>query len=226
MHTRTEPRHLLHVFSTFAVGGPQIRFCTLANALGNSFRHSIVAMDGDFGCAVRLPPEVHWGALTIPVVKSRNLSVANIRQFRKVLRSVHPDLLLTYNWGAIEWALVNRWLGCAPHVHFEDGFGPEESSTVQLRRRVYTRRLALTGGSRVIVPSRALLSLATETWGLTKHRTVFIPNGVDIDRFDQPHDRSALCRFGVPADGIVIGTVAVMRPEKNLRRLISAFRLL
>ena len=36
----------LHVFATFAVGGPQVRFAALAAHLGDSWRHMIVAMDG------------------------------------------------------------------------------------------------------------------------------------------------------------------------------------
>lgn len=226
MPNGTDSLRLLHVFSTFAVGGPQMRFCTLANALGDLFQHTIVAMDGNFDCAVRLEPEVGWQPLAIPVTKSRTLAIANLRRFRRVLKNARPDLLLTYNWGAIEWALVNRWLPCAPHLHFEDGFGPDENPTVQLRRRVYTRRLALSGASRVIVPSRALSELATKKWGLDERRTLFIPNGVDIDRFNRPRNRTTLSRLGIQSGSIVIGTVAVMRPEKNLRRLIDAFRRL
>ena len=41
---------LLHVYSTFAVGGPQVRFAALANRFGRDFRHAIVAMDGNTAC--------------------------------------------------------------------------------------------------------------------------------------------------------------------------------
>ena len=37
---------LLHVFSTFAVGGPQMRFVALAAAFGPRYRHIVMAMDG------------------------------------------------------------------------------------------------------------------------------------------------------------------------------------
>ena len=47
MPTRT----LLHVFSTFTAGGPQIRFAALANHFGRAYRHIVVAMDG-VTCAV------------------------------------------------------------------------------------------------------------------------------------------------------------------------------
>ena len=37
---------ILSVFSTFATGGPQMRFAAIANHFGNAWRHEVVAMDG------------------------------------------------------------------------------------------------------------------------------------------------------------------------------------
>ena len=54
MTTEQRPRHLLHAFSTFQLGGPQARFVELANALGPMFRHTIVAMDNRFDAGERL----------------------------------------------------------------------------------------------------------------------------------------------------------------------------
>src|SRR6185436_12674346 len=42
---RQQP-HLLHVFSTFVPAGPETRTVRLIEAIGQEFRHSIVAMDG------------------------------------------------------------------------------------------------------------------------------------------------------------------------------------
>ena len=52
--TDRKPRTLLHAFSTFRVGGPQIRFCTLANRFGTAYRHVIFAMDACYECRDRL----------------------------------------------------------------------------------------------------------------------------------------------------------------------------
>lgn len=56
MSTRPEAPLLLSVFATFAVGGPQVRFASVANRLGRRLRHAIVAMDGNTACAERLDP--------------------------------------------------------------------------------------------------------------------------------------------------------------------------
>jgi glycosyltransferase involved in cell wall biosynthesis len=218
----SQPKCLLHAFSTFAVGGPQVRFCDVANALGRDYRHVIIAMDNDFACASRLEEHVTWDAVRVSAVKSRGISFGNLKRFRKILATVRPDVLITYNFGALEWALANRWWPLAPHLHFEDGFGPDETAT-QLARRVYLRRLVLDRKARVVVPSHTLWTIATNLWGLSPRQVLLIPNGVDCDRFGAMQHRGALEGFGIDRDSVVIGTVTALRPEKNLKRLISAF---
>jgi glycosyltransferase involved in cell wall biosynthesis len=132
------------------------------------------------------------------------------------LRDIAPDVLLTYNWGAVEWALINRFGPAIPHLHIEDGFGPEEAER-QLARRVWTRRLALTGpGTKVVLPSRNLERIALQLWSLPAKQVCYIPNGVDCARFAVTSREGE----GLP---LAIGTVASLRREKNIARLIEAF---
>ena len=209
--------NLLHVFSTFAVGGPQVRFAAQANRFGSQFRHLIVAMDGRTDCLSRIGPEV---PVTLPAVAIRKgRTLANLQMFRRALRTLAPDVLVTYNWGAIEWAMAN-WPGLVRHLHIEDGFGPEEAQG-QLGRRVWTRRLVLRRSS-VIVPSRNLEGIATSVWHLDKRRVRYIPNGIDCARFAAPRDPAVVAQC--PGSGPIIGTVAALRREKNLQRLLLAFR--
>ena len=204
---------LLHVFPAFAVGGAQMRFCAIANHFGTAWRHAIVSIDGDMACRERLRPDLMVDYLAINTLKGDPLG--NIRRYRGVLRQLRPDVLVTHNWGSIEWALANSLAG-ARHVHIEDGFGPEERAR-QLPRRVWTRRLALRRAT-VVLPSRTLWRIATGTWKLNPARVRYIPNGIDLTRFTPalPGGRPA-----VPT----IGTVAALRPEKNLARLLRAFAI-
>ena len=129
--------------------------------------------------------------------------------------TLHPDLLVTSNWGSIEWALARIGTG-VPHLHMEDGFGPEERAR-QLPRRVLARRLLLRR-STVVVPSRLLWRVANEIWRLPRSNVRLLANGIDVDRF-------ATARPHRGAQPVVIGTVAALRPEKNLARLIRAVAL-
>src|SRR5437762_1357495 len=169
-------RHLLHVFSTFAIGGPQIRFSQLANHFGVRYRHTLVALDGDYTCGKRVDPSVMLEML--PLQFRRGRFVGDLLAFRHVIAKVQPDLLVTYNWGAIEWALANRLRPICRHIHFEDGFGADEAVR-QLRRRVAFRRIALSGKSRVVVPSLTLRDIARRVWKLPDSRVIYIPNGIN-----------------------------------------------
>jgi glycosyltransferase involved in cell wall biosynthesis len=210
------PRTVLSVFATFAVGGPQVRFAALANRYGPRYRHMIVAMDGDDACRERLSPALDVSFPTVPIRKGATLT--NLRIFRQFLRDRRPDVLVTNNWGSIEWAMANL-PAIVPHVHIEDGFGPEERDT-QIRRRVLTRRLALRW-STVALPSQTLTRIATTIWRLDPRRVHTIPNGIDLARFSGTHDPAVARDWA--GEGPVVGTVAALRAEKNLGRLIRAF---
>ncbi len=212
------PRHLLHVLPSFAVGGIQIRLARLINGFGRRYRHTIVSLDGSMLCRDRLAPDLDVAFEAGPSAdKPLPLRLADCRS---VVRRHAPDLLLTYNWGAIEWALANRLLGHARHVHFEDGFGPEEAEH-QLPRRMLMRRWALAGAAQVIVPSRSLAAIALNDWRLPPTQVRHIPNGIDTEALLA--DRGTEARlFQRHADEIIIGTVAPLRREKNLGRLLRA----
>lgn len=207
------PRVLLHAFSTFKAGGPQVRFVQLANAFGPAYRHLIMAMDGCYEAAERLSDAVVWEKLSLPNL--RGGAMANRSAYRRVLQDIRPDLLLTYNWGAIEWLAANL-----PHsvaaVHVEDGFRPDEVVR-QLPRRLWARRLLFAAArAKVLVPSRTLHQVA-QGWWVPPSRLAFVPNGVPCSGDD------VLQRPTARAEGpVVIGTVAALRAEKNIGRLLRA----
>jgi glycosyltransferase involved in cell wall biosynthesis len=126
----------------------------------------------------------------------------------------------------MEWVIGNRWKAICPQIHFEDGFGSDESVDRQLVRRVLARRIVLSGKTIVVVPSQTLYRLATEGWRLERHLVRYVPNGIVTDRFAAPPDASLLAGLGLRGDRPTIGTVAALRREKNLARLIRCFAAL
>lgn len=213
-------RTILHVFSTLNVGGPQVRFATIANKLGNRFHHLLFAMDHGYESTKLLAAGASCAVHDVSYEKGR--AVKNFFTFRRALRELRPDVLVTYNWGAIEWALAN--LGRAtPHIHIVDGFGPEEADR-QLPRRVQFRRLALWRNTKVLVPSLTLQDIVTNIWRLDPNSVTYVPNGIDCERFTLPRDDELAQRFDIDPAATVIGTVAALRAEKNLQRLLQAFK--
>ena len=202
---------VVHVFPTFAVGGAQVRFAAIANHFGSAFRHIVVSLDGNLACRERLDPGLDVTFPQVPAEKDAML--ANAWRYRGILREWRPDMLVTCNWGAIEFALANL-LPVTRHLHVVDGFGPEERNT-QIPRRVRIRRLALSRSLNVF-PSRNLVRIARDIWKLPERFIRYVPNGIDLARFATDGSRRG---GGEP----VIGTVAALREEKNLGRLIRAF---
>jgi glycosyltransferase involved in cell wall biosynthesis len=172
-------------------------------------------MDGNLAARERLSPEVK---VEFPDIRFKKRdTLANILRFRKLLRRFSPDLLLTYNWGSIEWAMANFLAPVCGHVHLEDGFGPDEAVT-QKPARVWFRRIFLRRVSKLIVPSTHLRRIALETWKLPAGRVEYVPNGVDLEQFNS-HPPAA-------AGGWVVGTIATLRKEKNIPLMLEAFRAL
>ncbi len=210
--------HLLHVFSTFVPAGPQVRVAKLLSALDPGWRHSILAMDGKLDARALVAPQLGVRYLEAPPKAG---SLATVRAMRSVLKRDRPQLVLTYNFGAIDSVFAARLLGLA-HVHHEDGFLPDEAHGFK-RRRIWLRRAAFGAATEVVVISRNLERIARELWRVPAQRLHYIANGIEVERFPARDGNAALrAEFGWPADALVVGAVGHLRPEKNLRRLFDA----
>ena len=211
--------HVLHIFPSFGVGGVPLRMVRLINHFGKRFRHTVIALDNNFDAAAGLAGDVEVRLCGMPRRKGGALRTAP--DSAVVLRRLRPDLLVTCNWGAIEWAMANRLLRVSRHVHLEAGFGKAEADS-QIRRRVMFRRWALARCDAVVVPSHRLRDVACRVWRLPVERVMYVPNGVDVERFSAPVRDTAPGFIRRPGE-LVIGTVAPLRPEKNVGRLLQVF---
>jgi L-malate glycosyltransferase len=194
----------------------------IINHFGRRFRHTVIALDHNFEAAAGL--DKNLDVTLWPVRQSRRGMFRTMTGAVFALRRLRPDLLLTYNWGAIEWAMAGRVSPVAQHIHLEAGFGQREADS-QIPRRVLFRRLALARCALVVVPSHRLAELASRVWRLPAARVAYIPNGVDLSRFSAPV-RDAVPGFTRRPGELVIGTVAPLRPEKNVGRLLRVFAML
>lgn len=204
---------ILHVFPSFSMGGQQRRLATLISSFGDAFRHKIISLDGDIsGAALLANPGV--AVERFSAEKSGFISFRNVWRLKRALNESGADLLCTYNFGSIEAALANRLGPNLPHIHHEDGFGPDEAGGRQKARRILARRTLLSR-STIVVPSNTLEILARDVWRLNQGRVRRIPVGIDIAAFSAPRDY---------ADTVVtVGSLGALRAEKNFLRLIRCF---
>jgi glycosyltransferase involved in cell wall biosynthesis len=206
-------RHVLHVLPEFGMSGATVRLARVINALGPRFRHTIVSLDGDVSCRGQLDPALD---VVVADAKPSGNFLRRLGTSARQIRATAPDVLATYNWGAMECEL----LGGKRHYHFEVGFGPDEIER-PFRRRVMLRRLILAGADAVVVPSHALERIAVDRWQLPASRVIYVPNGVELGEFSAANSDTPLF---MRHDGeVVIGTIAPLRPEKNLGRMLAAF---
>jgi glycosyltransferase involved in cell wall biosynthesis len=191
------------------------------NHFGQRFRHTVVALDHDFAAAEGFAGNVQVKLSSAMPEKAGTLR--SVLGSALALRRLRPDLLITYNWGAIEWAMAHRLSPLSRHLHIEAGFSQREADA-QLVRRVIFRRWALARCALVVVPSRLLENLAREVWRLPADRVRYVPNGVDVARY------SCLGRDLAPGftrrPGELIIDGRPLRPEKNVGRLLRIFAAL
>ncbi|MFT3977630.1 MAG: glycosyltransferase [Sphingomonas bacterium] len=217
-----QPIRILHLHSTFDLGGKEARAVRLMNAFGDRARHVIVsAMEGRYGARERIAGGIAYEIAQNPPPLTGRPSVKRYEAIARYMRGF--DLVLTYNWGAIDGAMARRVFGkgVPPLVHHEDGFNEDEAGGLKRERNLY-RRLALGAAHGVAVPSETLERIALETWKQPRARVHRIVNGIATMAYAGEPEPKAIPGFVRKPKEVVIGTVAGLRAVKDLPALVRA----
>ncbi|MDB5661839.1 MAG: glycosyl transferase group 1 family protein [Sphingomonas bacterium] len=215
------PIRILHVHSTFSLGGKEARAVRLMNAWGDAAAHVVLsAVPGAMSARDAIAPGIAAEFPRNHPPLTGQPSPLRYRALAAYMRGF--DLVLTYNWGAMDAVMARRLFGGAPLIHHEDGFNQDEAVR-QKQARILFRRAALPAARALVVPSERLEAIAREIWRQPARRVHRIANGIPVDRFAQTQDPYAIPGFTARAERIVIGTAAGLRPVKNLPRLVRAF---
>lgn len=216
------PIHILHLHSTFALGGKEARAVRLMNAFGDRARHTIVsAMPDQLGARDAIDKGIKYEIALDPPPLSGKPSVNRYETIARFLRRF--DLVLTYNWGAIDGVMAARVFGkgLPPIVHHEDGFNADEAKRLNPVRNMY-RRIALPAANALVVPSHQLEGIAQKAWGVPQERIRRIANGIPVELYAGKPDRGAIPGLVRKEGEIVVGTLAGLRPVKDLPMLVRA----
>jgi glycosyltransferase involved in cell wall biosynthesis len=213
---------ILHLHSSFSLGGKEARAVRLMNLMGPRARHVIIsavpqatgARDAiDRGIDVRFPADA-------PPLHGK----PGLGRYRALARYMRRfDLVLSYNWGSMDGVMAHRlfspFRNLPPMIHHEDGFNEDESVRRNWKRSSF-RRLALPTTEALVVPSTLLERIAADEWG-KRRRVQLIRNGIDVASYAKGP--------AVPIPGferregeVVVGTVAGLRKVKDLPRLVRA----
>lgn len=207
--------HILHVFPSFEIGGAQSLVCSLINYLSSAYQHTIIAIDNNHSAKYRLSPGS--SVSFYPCVKKKLNFFTALLAYSKIIKHIKPDLVMTCNWGTIEWVAANTLLCNIPHLHTEHGFGADEAEKQKFRRVIF-RQFFLSRCKGVIVPSKTLQNIAKCSWKLPESKIFHIANGVkkhtnlNRDRVD--------CNYSNTQGSLTIGTIGSLSLVKNQLRLL------
>ncbi len=217
--------HFLHLQSTFSPGGKELRTVQLVNAFGPKLRHTIVSAEPDrLGAAQRINRSIRVDLQPdFPSLKGKP-TPGRLQKIATAMQGY--DLVLTYNWGAMDAVMAHTLfkdaLGLPPLIHHEDGF--DESEVVRRkRRRTWYRRIALGKAAGLVVPSETLEEIALVEWQQPLGRVKRIPNGIDTASFARKPKPDAIPRLLKRPGEHWVGTLAGLRAVKNLPRLVRTF---
>ncbi len=218
------PIRILHLHSSFSLGGKEARSVRLMNLMGDRAHHTILsAMPDALGARDAIEPGIVAEFPGDAPPLHGKPSLARYRALADYMTKF--DLVLSYNWGAMDGVMARRvhvsrlWHSMPELIHHEDGFNEDESLRRNWKRNLF-RRIALRTARSVVVPSTLLQRIATEEWG-AGDRTHLIRNGIDVEAYGH-RPTAAIPGFVRRAGEVVIGTVAGLRAVKDLPRLVRA----
>ena len=215
--------HILHVHGSFNLGGKEARAVQLMNIWGDKARHSIVSADPDAmgaraaintGVDVDFPDGPSFAGK--PGLARYKVITAFLKRF---------DLILTYNWGSMDAVMVHRLAGASaglpPLIHHEDGFNADEAVRLKTKRNLF-RRIALQRAHGMVVPSVRLETIARTVWKQPAHKVHLIRNGIDVASYAPRPAPDAIPGLRRSPGKLLVGTLAGLRPVKNIPRLVRA----
>ncbi|WP_294028182.1 glycosyltransferase family 4 protein [Sphingopyxis sp.] len=218
------PIRILHLHSSFSLGGKEARAVRLMNLMGDRAHHTILsAMPEALGAREAIDPGIKVDFPEDAPPLHGKPAPGRYRDLADYMTRF--ELVLSYNWGAMDGVMARRvhvsrlWHSMPELIHHEDGFNEDESVRRNWKRNLF-RRVALRTAQSVVVPSTLLQRIATDEWK-AGGRTHLIRNGIDVAAYAKGPS--------VPIPGferrngeVVIGTVAGLRKVKDLPRLVRA----
>jgi len=209
------------VFVSMPVGGAEDFARGVANHLPPDFEAHFVCLR-ELG---KLGEEIHAAGGNIhlaPFYPSKMVNPLKIRRFASWLRTGNFAIVHSQTRHAHIFATrAARLAGIPSVVH--------QQKTLEAlpwrRRRIFAA--CLRRASHVIALSAQTADDLRSGFGLPREKLSVVPNAIDRDVFRPTSDSSQARRsLGLPEEGLLLGTVARLHPDKNHAAIIKALELL
>jgi sugar transferase (PEP-CTERM/EpsH1 system associated) len=216
---------LAHVLYRFDTGGMERIALSVINRTRDRYRHAVICLAG-YGA---LRDEIADASVPcLSLDKRPGKDPGCYFRLWRALRLLKPDLVQTYNIGALDAAPTIRLAGVRRIVHAEHGrdvTDPRGDNAKYLRLRRWMAPLI----ARFIAVSRDLQLWLIDRAGIRADKVICIANGIDAAAFAT--SRTALRRRPLlggfaPPDTLLIGNVARLDKVKDQAGLLAAFKML
>jgi sugar transferase (PEP-CTERM/EpsH1 system associated) len=217
-----QPIHVIHVVRRgFAGGGMENGIVNVANRLSpERYRVSVCALDSleTFSQRIRRSNSEYY---LLPK-HGEGIDWGLVWRLARLLRRRKPHLLHSHNWATFLYAVLAAKIARVPVIHGEHGKNIGELDR-ESRQKYWAKSILGPRVNRLVTVSQ-VLAAEWAGYGVPPGKIQYIPNGVDTERF-RPRTDAAECRrkFGLPENGILIGSVGRMDELKNYAVLITAF---
>lgn len=216
---------IAHVLYRFDTGGMERFILTLVNGTGDRYRHALVCLDA-FG-----PLRAEIADRSVPCIalhKRPGKDLRNYGRLWRALRQLRPDLVQTYNFGALDIAPIARLAGARRVVHAERGRDASDPTGVSARyRRLHHWVNPFV--ARFLAVSRDLQRWLVDDVGIASDKVQYIGNGIDVAPYtvpSRPGQPRPLLRDFAPNGTLLFVNVGRLDPVKDQAGLIDAFAAL
>jgi glycosyltransferase involved in cell wall biosynthesis len=148
-----------------------------------------------------------------------------------VLKEHRVDVAHCHNWGALVDTVIAAKLAGCPVLHTQHGLDygfSDAPDHLRSRLRTVVKTLACRGVGKVATVSHEVARMVAREWRVPPGRISVVHNGVRIPARGQGLDVRSRWRreLGVAETDVLIGTVAVFRPVKDLHTMLEAMAIL
>ena len=208
---------IAHLIYRLDIGGLERVMLNCINQMqGEKFQHVIISLTD----ANNFAQAEHNHIEVFCLGKKQGSDLGIHFKLFKLLRTIKPAILHTYNLPTIEYHPISWLAGVKGHIHAEHGRDIGDPQGLN-KKHNFLRKLMANFIQRYVCVSEDLHQWLISTVGISQRKALLIQNGINTDRFTLPKtfnkENTKQLRFAI---------VARITPVKDHQNLLNAFVLL
>ena len=232
------PLRVAHVVHSLELGGLENGLVNLLNKLNSSqFDHTLICLTRAGSFADRIKND----RVTIVEIGCSEKSFRfPLLKLARVFRELEADIVHSRGWGAVDAVFAASVARVNAILHGEHGREWTDTRGSNWKRN-QIRRVIGRLVKRYVVVSECFRPWLTKECGVKAEKIVYIPNGVDTDRFHPVGERAdqkllnvdsesvvrkLRTQLGLPSEAMLIGSVGRLDPVKDIPTLLHSFSML